>query len=62
MIKSVSTPTYSLIDNEMVHTGYFVKHPDYPLKYTLKGAWDEMRRKPRFALDESKIVSRLQNA
>lgn len=61
-MRSEVTATYTHTSSGMTHTGYFVNHPDYPLKWTLKGCWDEIISSPRFQLEESKIVAGLQLA
>jgi hypothetical protein len=62
MGKSSVTPTYSFVDGRPVHTGYLVLHPDYRLKWSIRGAWDELRARPDFGLNESRYVGMLQNA
>jgi hypothetical protein len=37
MGKSSVTPTYSFVDGRPVHTGYLVLHPDYRLKWSIRG-------------------------
>ena len=54
--------TYTVVNVDMVHTGYLIVSDDYPLKQVLRGAWDELKESPLFKLNTSKYVGRLQNA
>lgn len=54
--------TYTEVDGQMVHTGYFVVSDNYPLKKVLKGPWEETRQRNDFAINLDRYVSVLQNA
>lgn len=55
-------PTYTLTEGRAIHTGYFVQAVGFPLKWTIRSAWDEITTRPSFKLNTAKIIGSLQNA
>ena len=56
------TKTYSDVSGVMVHTGYFIVTDNYPLKWTIRSCWDEMKNRPTFALRLDHIIASLQDS
>lgn len=57
------TATYTeMPDGSMLHTGYFIRADGFPLKRTVKSAWDEIKTRPDFPLSTARYIGMLQNA
>lgn len=56
------TATYSLINDQMSHTGYFIASDDYRLKWVGKDHWEFAKSRPAFNLNLNRVLSSLANA
>jgi hypothetical protein len=56
------TATYTYLDEQMTHTGYFIASDDYRLKWAGKDHWEFAKSRPAFKLNLSRVLSGLTNA
>lgn len=55
-------PTYTLTDDTATHTGYFIITDGMPLKWTMRGPWDDLKQSATFEMNIPWYINRMQPA